>query len=468
MLALGILVVLTISAASLLNYSSSDQRGARLGRNQQLAYSLAEAGINEASAVLNLTSNNALTPTLLAQRTSTYSTGTVTWSGALDQQTSIWTVTSTAHVANPTGGGGTEITKTLTAKIPVTPTVTETLNSQAWNYIYSSGTGQTCDMTITQSVNVATPLYVEGNLCLQNTSKITRGPLVVKGRLTLSQQQNIVGSASAKISDAHIGNGCRYKNNPVHTPCQGAVDNVYANVLDTSPTTIAPITLDWDGWYQNANPGPKFPCNASMSSASSTWPVFDNDTTRNKSVSTAWNLTPGTSYDCKTSAGEITWDAVAKQLTMNGTVFIDGSAYINNGALNTYSGQASLYLSGTFFMQGGYLCAVKKSDNSGCDTVSWDPNTRLLVVVANGNADNGIPTGDSIQIKSATLQGALFGTNNIDVDTTALVDGPMAGHEVKLGQSVSTSFPFINIVPAATPGQQNVYAQAGAPASYSG
>jgi hypothetical protein len=57
-----------------------------------------------------------------------------------------------------------QVTRTLTAKVPVIPTYTQPLNNPAWNFIYSRGTGQTCDMTIANSVLVQSPLYVAGNL----------------------------------------------------------------------------------------------------------------------------------------------------------------------------------------------------------------------------------------------------------------------------------------------------------------
>ena len=50
-----------------------------------------------------------------------------------------------------------------------------------------------CDMTLVNSVTVASPLYVEGNLCMTNTATITKGPLVVKGQLSVTKSQNYVG-----------------------------------------------------------------------------------------------------------------------------------------------------------------------------------------------------------------------------------------------------------------------------------
>ena len=48
------------------------------------------------------------------------------------------------------------------------------------------------------------------------------------------------------------------------------------------------------------------------------------------------------------------------------------------------------------------------------------------------------------------------------------VDGPIVGSNVKLGQSVTTSFPTITTVPAGMPSNPTVYAQPLAPTNYSG
>ena len=460
-MALGFLVVVSIIVFSAIDYSTANGRTSRYNVARQQVDALAQAGVNNAEAVLSNPSNNALTSTLLPTTTTTYDGGTVTWSGTLNASTSTWTITSTGHANNPSGAA--TVTRTLTATILVSPTLTQPLNNQAWNYIYDWGTGNTCDMSLANTVSVDSPLYVDGNLCMSNSATITKGPLVVKGRVTMNQTGNSIGSSGSYISDAHIGNGCNYRGT-VYNPCVvGASDHVYATVLDSSPPAISPPTIDFDGWYANANPGPKYPCDASQSSASNTWPVFENEATnptRNNSVPTSWNLTPGTSYDCRTNFGELGWNASTKVLTIRGVVYIDGSAYISNGLLNSYTGQGSLYLSGAFTMSvNSFLCALVTA--SACDTATWNPNTRLLVIVANG-------AGNSISLtQNGGYQGGLYASNTINIGNGFNVDGPLVAQTVSLGQSVGSSFPFINVVPQGTPGNPNTYAQPSAP-SYGG
>jgi Tfp pilus assembly protein PilX len=472
-MALGVLIVITTVTLAMLTYSTDNSRSARYQKTRVSAASLADAGVAEAMAVLSNPSNNALSSTLLPSTTSTYNGGSVTWSGVLNATTSSWAITSTGRVQNPSGAA--DVTKTLHVNVAVMPTLSQTLNNQAWNYIYAfkpnDGNSSTCEMTINNSVSVKTPLYVEGDLCVQQTAGVAQGDhgttLVVGGRLTLSNKnQNSVGTSSTPITAAYVGNGCVLGNQSSHTPC-GSADNVFASTMGTSPPSpITPPTADWAGWYAAAAPGPQFPCVAANSSG--TTPTFDNDTSRNNSVGTAWNLTPTASYTCWTAGGQLAWNATTKVLTVNGTVFIDGSAYVQNGAVNTYSGQGTLYLSGTFLLKNSKLCAVLDSGGSACDTTNWNPNTKALILVANGNADNGLPTGDSVQLVSSYFQGGVYGTNTIELDTTSQVDGPMVGKVVILGQSVNTSFPFISFVPTGTPGNAIVYAQPMAPTGYDG
>jgi hypothetical protein len=477
-MSVGILGMLTLTGTTLIYYSSTTKRSAAYSNRNSNAYVLAEAGINEMMAVLSRPENNALNKYLLGvqpngtvvKTTSAYDGGTVTWWGVLDEGSATWSISSIGETKNPTGASAAPIRRMLTAKVPVTPTLTQPLNSPAWNYIYSTRTGNTCDMVISQSVQVASPLYVNGNLCLQNTAAISAGPLVVKGQLTLSQSANAVGSLGAPINEAHVGGGCQWKNGVLHLLCS-PLDNVFARVLDTSPTQIAAPAVDWDGWYRNASPGPYFACHIQ----SGTVPVFDNDqgspvspdpSKRNASVPGSFNLTPGTSYSCQTAGSELSWNASTRVLTVRGTTFIDGSAQVQNGALNTYQGQGSLYLSGTLLVKNSKLCAHVAAGS--CDSTGWDPNKTMLVVVANGPGGIQVPAGDSVQLVSSTFQGALYGTNAVDIDTTSQAIGPIVGSTVYLGQSTTTSFPSVTVAPAGMPGSPMVYAQPNPPQLYGG
>ena len=506
-IALGVIVVLSIAMASAIDYTSSNSRNAGMSDKQNAAYSLAEAGVNNSMSILSVPTNNALDkytlcpdsqslPPLPCMHTDTFETGTVTWSGTLTQNpalgTAWWTVTSTGYVRNPSGGStAPQLKRTITATIVVIPTTSQPLNNPSWNYIFSrapnwSGVALSgCDMTLQNSVNVTANLYVLGNLCFTNTAKMTSGKLYVKGSVDQQNSQNTIGVSGADIAEAHVGLGCRYLGQSLHNPCKyGAPstnDKVYATILNNTVQQISPPTVDWNGWYLNANPGPYFPCNAqqqgdpalptfnfdtpvaAMSDSDADKLVYKND---NQGVA---NLTPGTSYKCKTVSGELSWDATNKKLTVVGTIFIDGSATVQNGNTNLYTGSGVIYLSGTFFLKNSKLCPL--SSTSTCDTTKWNNQQDLLGIVANGNgsvpADNQVSNGDSIQLVSAYMMGAGYATNNIEIGTTSTFDGPLDAAEVKLGQSSSSTFNGFQYVPVGLPGENTVYAQPQVP-SFSG
>src|SRR5262249_31759397 len=139
------------------------------------------------------------------------------------------------------------------------------------------------------------------------------------------------------------------------------------------------------------------------------------------------DLTPGTSYTCRRvnggqTVGELSWDSAAKILTVKGTIFIDGSAQVSAGSGAKYAGQATLLLSGTFTMKNSQLCAVVAA-NGGCDMAAghWNPNSTLLVVVADG--DDG--SGRGIDVKGGSFQGALVANRSIESETSSQVQGPI-------------------------------------------
>jgi hypothetical protein len=501
-IALGVTVVLSMTVVTVIESASSNQRNATMSGGRLSAYDLAEAGVNNAMSVLRVPTNNALDkyvfctdsgtlPTLPCKRTDTYSNGKVIWYGTLYQNaaagTAYWDLYSTGYVRNPYGGA--DYQKTLRATIPVVPVTTQPLNNPSWNYIFSRNTGSGvafsgCDMTLANSVNVTSPLYVMGNLCLTNTARISKGPLIVKGSLDQQATQNQVGAAGADINEAHIGKGCRYKNQVSHNPCvYGAGgttpvrDNIWATILDSTPPAVTPPTVFWNDWYLNAMPGPYYTCATPQAGDPPNPPFsFDNpvaaasDSDANKLAykndnQGIANLTPGSSYMCKTVNGELSWDYPSKTLTINGTIFIDGSAKIDIGGIVRYKGQATIYTSGSVLIKNTSVCGY--SAGPSCIFSSWDSTKDLLGFVSNGNgsnaADNQVSAGDGVQFVSSYFEGAVYATNIVDIGTTATVDGPLDGSTVILGQSSSSTFNGFTFVPVGMPGNPTVYALAQLP-----
>jgi hypothetical protein len=193
-----------------------------------------------------------------------------------------------------------------------------------------------------------------------------------------------------------------------------------------------------------------------------TWTV-----TRGINGSTAAAHVTAQTAEWKTPAsGEIAWNATTKTLTVSGTIFIDGSAKISNGAVNTYNGYGTLYLSGTFRVTGSLCAAVSGSD---CNFAGWNPDADLLMIVANGSGGQ-VNGGDSIQVdNNYSWQGGLYGTNAVEFGNNVSVDGPIVGSQILLSNNLTTNaFPNISVVPVGMPSNQNVYAQPNPPQNFSG
>jgi hypothetical protein len=324
-MAVGILGVLSVSGTTLVYYSNSNARSAAFSKQNASAYDLAEAGINEMVSILNRPENNALKSNLLPSTTTAYDAGNVTWAGTLDQNTQTWSLTSTGRIKNPTAATN-DVTRTLTAKVPVVPNVAQPLNNPSWNYIFSTRTGTPggCDMTVYNNVSGASRMYVMGNLCLQNNVNITSSPLVVKGDLVLENNAAVGASTSMNTRvETYVGARCRYADGAWANPCSGNQDSRrifskkdppnYVVGVNTSPILLEPPGADFQNWYTNALPGPTQNCTTSSGSPI----IFDNNGVRDNNLASQ-ELTKSSSYTCRVGPAAAT-DATTVAQAANAT-----------------------------------------------------------------------------------------------------------------------------------------------------
>jgi Tfp pilus assembly protein PilX len=385
-MALGVTVVLGMTVVTVVEATTANSRAATQSKNRVSAYQLAEAGINDATALLakvpsaydphalhpqppnqpqdcaNPPANPSAAP-LLGNTCNAivvnYDGGTSTYSGTYDSSTQNWFITSTGQVRNPYGGQPT--TRTLTATVHIRPQVSQQNVTTAWNYIFiKDTTPNICNVTLDQTAAVSSSFYIEGNLCFKNQGDITEtnpaDPIALEVRnmlVWLSGSTRGVGIKSPEqdISSAKIANGCTTGSvsntgvltaNTPHT-CSPSTDYFYVKAASactgcgysTSAPAISSPTLtnsDWDNYYQSS-PISRYQLGTSscgtLSGAS-----FDTDSTRNYSGPT-FNLTPATNYSCQTKdwagsvTGELDWDATNHILTVRGDVFIDGDVTIS-------------------------------------------------------------------------------------------------------------------------------------------
>jgi hypothetical protein len=341
-------------------------------------------------------------------------------------------------------------------------------------------------MTLYNNVGGSSRLYVSGNLCLDNNSTITSSSLIVHGNLDLLNNAQVGTSSSMSTRvETYVGGNCRNQKfgGSWAVPCADNQDsrkifskkdppNYVIGVKNPAPVVAAPVA-DFATWYANSMPGPTTDCTAENGARSGTPPVFDNDGVWNNSVPGAFELTPASSYTCRvgpaaTPAGELSWNASTKTLTVRGTIFIDGSVQVSNDALNQYNGQGTLYLGGVFaILNNSKLCGGVSDDS--CAFSAWNPNTEMFTIVTNGSG--GVAgTGNGILVdNNGQFQGGLFATASVAFMNNARSDGPIVGDTVILTNNVQTdAFPTITTVPVGMPGNPTVYAQPNPPQLYSG
>jgi Tfp pilus assembly protein PilX len=494
--ALMVMLLISILVAGMLTFTTANQRNSAYSKSAQVATTLADAGINNATSVLAAAAvpgspNNVklipdkngvstLLPTTEASANSnSYSGGTVKWWGSVDQNW-VWTLHSKSTVPNPTGPTASPIVKTASAQVRVNGPPSSSFQVAVWNTVYSpfGPTPGVCDTSIGQGINISVPVYVGGNLCMGQNATITK-PVYVGGYLFFANKQSSIGSNGAKINSAHVGSYCQVQVggtqvNPCKSEPVGGSNpntNIWVTGAPTNLTGVAsdfvgigPPNICWGpnscngdpdgGWYTVSSPGPLHPC----ATSSGTPPTFDTDTTWNNSVLTTFNLTPATSYTCITPQGQLSWNATTRVLTVAGTIFIDGNVTMTTSGNQpaTYTGMGSngactnngdcqsvIYASGDVTINSELVCAQLNSSGNNCDYSNWNPNKKILIFASNG------PTGVTVGPSQSAFQGGLYATNTVATGQSAVTEGPLVSgtKTVVLGQQFGGTFPAITILP---------------------
>jgi hypothetical protein len=517
-LAILIMLVLAITLTGVIFITAAAARDAHRTNAGQRAYSLAESGVNNALSVLEanypgtfgypgnsslLTTCPALLPAV-CPFTTTYPTGTVKWSGTLDNSPpglgwfDQWNIVSTATVSNPTGPDAAPVTRTVKAVVPVIkPTVTPIGQNNPLNFIYGDA------INFQQSVTVASPVYTIHDLRLQNSSTISEwignaagnpNKVAVGGDFYEEQNANQAGHVNGSadptndLGEMYVQGQCSTKNAvPLHPCAWGASDQIWAathgNVIPSdflsyvpkltccSPypenNSLAPLEAARSTMgeaYRTADLGPLSPCTTGSLPASVFPNKFDTasgvaDADLNNSAtpagSAAIDLTPsGVPYSCQSQskAGELTWNGTDK-LTVRGTVFIDGSVTVTSPPSKqaTVTGQGTIFLSGTFMMKNALLCVktTGNGNNTHCDTSAgaWDPNVGALIIVADGDGGYDATQGQSNNVIAG---------QGINLKSSDFQGALIANKDVGVDTTSVMQGPMISVYHTVNAGQTNV------------
>jgi hypothetical protein len=462
-MALGMTVVLGIAGTTAIAYSTSSSTQAVQSRSRGNAFSLAEAGINNSMAILDLPTNNALDPDTLpkctsnntkysdptASRTSTstwqhasYSGGSVDYCGTLIRSSALWYLTSIGNTTNPNKASGT-VTRTLEATVTVTPTVTQPLNNPVWNYLYAGNTGNACDQTLNNNISGASRMYIAGNLCLSPNVQLNQSTVIVGGNLDLSNNAAVGASTSMSTRvETYVGGNCRY-GGAAWAACSGNQDgrHIYSKLSDGTTVAVnhvapvvAPPAADFATWYENAIPGPSQTC----TSSSGTPPTFDgNYPNRDNSVTTPVDLTPASSYFCRVGPGANTTLAGAMtsaQTTLTVasatgfpssqfTIRVDDESMLVTGGFGTTTWTVTRGVNGSAaasHVSGQTL--VWNTPTSG--VIGWNATTRTLTVSGTIYIDGSAKISNNL-LNSYNGQGTLYlsGTFRVTGSMCAAISG---------------------------------------------
>jgi hypothetical protein len=165
--AVGMLGVLTLAAGTLTVYTTSNSRSAQGSKAQEVAYSLAEAGIGQSLSILHA-ALDPRTGNLLPSTTVALPGGNVTYSGTLDTSTYTWTITSIGKATNP--NNSTNPTQRVLTKKAVVRGLMNGATVGAWSRIYHNNTTYCLDI---DSVNFPESVSSAGDICLMNGASIT-------------------------------------------------------------------------------------------------------------------------------------------------------------------------------------------------------------------------------------------------------------------------------------------------------
>jgi hypothetical protein len=497
-MAIVIMAVVTIAAASAIAYTDGSQRDAFSKKSGTTAYSLAQAAISLATTQLTAeyydstgqprdnstalstmasswkVSGTQMSPTNTATCTiASPNPSCMTWSSQLNcpsvavncpggssisvsgAEQAAWHITGTGSVYNPSGTA--PITRTITVDVPLNQIPGKSKNiPDIYKSVYSGGTGQPCDMTMAQGTVFSSPVYVKGNLCITNPQAgvIYSGTLTVGGYLYISNGG--VGTSSSPISSVAVVGACNGTQSmtPACTLTKPSGKTYYTDTGTTSASVYSSNTNQSPSWP--TDPKPDF------TKASALWSSYTCtgvESLGTSSSTVTFDLAPSTGdYTCTQGNGfYIKWHHLSSTLEVNGSIYIFGDLVTNSGPQINYQGIGGIYVQGTTSLSNNTeICATGFSGTHDCTNgANWDTSANFLMLIGQG----------AISGKNLGLQGGLYSYNNIDFSAgqTSIYGPLVTSADLLPGQQAASGFPVIQDVYNNWPGVSSPYWTLGTP-----
>jgi hypothetical protein len=201
-----------------------------------------------------------------------------------------------------------------------------------------------------------------------------------------------IGASTTPYAVADIVGGCQVQNS-----AQICSDSANSGVWSDGPPSVDPsdLTLPNIDPVQNYSKGDWHSPNCTGAGF-----TFDSDTVANGTTPTTDLMPSGASFNCTVSSGgtpvgHLAWNAATQQLSISGTIWIDGNVNLSNSGTYVKDNVIAGANGGTIFVNGTIsgasnltICGPAGSavpSGYGCPT-TWDPNQGMLgLVVVNPN-----------------------------------------------------------------------------------
>ena len=435
-MALMTMIVLAIVSTTAIYYSTQSEHQSSYSKTSDVAYRLAEAGINNASATLGLATRQRLSARARCRRQrrrrcsqSLRERYRQVVGHATNVLSRIVDGLREGHRHEPELELVRGDASALRATIRVSPSLTQPLNAQAWNYLFVTNQGgpNVCDVSISNNVEVDASFYIMGNLCLSNNAKIVEDlatptiPIIVsvQGKLGYSNGTSIGRSATNTVTEVHLNGGCGNTNlTSTHTckayPTSG-FDPIYAQIFDTHGTVVTPPTIDWALLVPEREPGPQ----ASLHHLYLAACLREHGCSLQHAAGHLGHVPERQRHDAVQPDAEpelLVRDAERLDQLERRHEDIDGERRHvhrrqrgrDEQAVNEYNGMGTIYLSG-YLTVNGMMCGKRNAGNSDCDFTNWNPNTEMLIVGAHGQD----ASGRSVFLdNSAKWEGGIYANRN--------------------------------------------------------
>ena len=493
-MALIVMAALAGTTAALVLPGAVNQRSSLKSADARQAFALAETSLAYGEGAVYAAVG--VIPTTVQTIADQPGGGTGTWQATMvnDGCNCTWSITATGTVDS--------VHRTITA-IATDASTTTVTDYSVWNYLYSDSTSS-CT-TISGGVTVSVPILTRGNVCISGGGHFTGSQLKVGGTVSDIGGSNI-GTSGSPVGTVEIGScnswntdgtchattatGCTVQPSSTFTVaagtswCDGTHSPLYATHIGTSldvtpqmpcigqSSTLDPTcpstTASWStltAAYNTQKALTKTGCPANL---------FDNDATLNNSDASITSAMLGaTSYDCTVGSNEIKYTVNSGNgcgtgtLTVSGTFYFDGSLSMGCGLKVVYSGQATMYFTGTVQQAGGtQLCGI-----SGC-TASWNPTTAGIIFIAGcwtNSTGSTLAASKCVYVTGgSTAQWGAYATTAYQIDGGSSNMGPVLANSLTVGGGSSTLIPF-SVMPPGTPlNTQSHYVPSSMPKSWSG